>query len=156
MPRFRCVDGENAGPSAVGILAPPGARTVLIVRPRELEWDLVALHPLCDRQARPEFWEVRREQAEGILHGLQAALTGGTPANPVVLVGTADGGFQVHVGVGTVCLVACRRQPGKPYRAAVFATRAEAEYASGRLVEALFPAENANREMYLNLRHFSR
>src|SRR5262245_14490160 len=41
---FRRVEDAQAGPRAVGILVPPGNRTVVIIRPRSLSWDLLLLH----------------------------------------------------------------------------------------------------------------
>ena len=45
MSAFRCVEARDAGPTALGVLAPPGRRTHLILRPRALPWDLVLLQP---------------------------------------------------------------------------------------------------------------
>ena len=69
MPAFRRVEGSQAGPSALGILVPPGARTLVILRPRALEWDLL---PLQDRDEG--FCEFDRETAAGIARGIQQAL----------------------------------------------------------------------------------
>ena len=45
MPAFRIVHGGRAGPAALGILVPPGNRTVIVVRPRALNVDLVMIRP---------------------------------------------------------------------------------------------------------------
>ena len=45
MAPFRHVEGNQAGPNALGILLPPGRRTLVVVRPRSLAWDLIPLNP---------------------------------------------------------------------------------------------------------------
>ena len=41
MPAFRRVEPHQAGARALGILVPPGPKTVVILRPRGLDWDLL-------------------------------------------------------------------------------------------------------------------
>src|ERR1700683_1556260 len=65
---FRRVEGEQAGPSALGVLVPPSRRTVLILRPRTLGWDLVLAQPSGG------FREMNREEAEHAAHQVAAAL----------------------------------------------------------------------------------
>jgi hypothetical protein len=60
MSPLRRVFGERSGPTALGILVPPGRRTVLILRPRALAWDLLLTHP---GPAAP-FRELGRDEAE--------------------------------------------------------------------------------------------
>ncbi len=64
---FRRVEGEQAGPSALGVLVPPSHRTVLILRPRTLTWDLVLA------QAGGGIREMNRVDAEQTAHQIVAA-----------------------------------------------------------------------------------
>ncbi|MGH9676480.1 MAG: hypothetical protein ACRD36_05205, partial [Candidatus Acidiferrum sp.] len=59
MVQFQRVDAGEAGPSALGILIPPGRRTILIVRPRHLEFDLVLMRP----EGQLGFCELTHDQA---------------------------------------------------------------------------------------------
>ena len=76
MPTFVLVDGERAGPAALGVLAPPAARTLLILRPRALPWDLV-LVALGPESADPgPFLEVPHERAAPLVARLRETLEG--------------------------------------------------------------------------------
>src|SRR5713101_6464754 len=59
---FRQVEASGAGPEALGLLLPPGRRTLVLLRPRSLDWDLVPVRP--DETAGPQtlFWEVDRNE----------------------------------------------------------------------------------------------
>ena len=67
---LRRVEDHHAGPSALGILVPPGRRTFLIVRPRSLPWDLLLLRP----DSATAFHELYREQAGRIAEALYEEL----------------------------------------------------------------------------------
>ena len=72
MSPFRRVEGSQAGPSALGILLPPGRRTVVVVRPRGLDWDLLPLNP--NENGGPRFWEAARIEAQDVAQRLYRAL----------------------------------------------------------------------------------
>ena len=56
---LRRVEGDRAGPDALGILVPPARRTFVILRPRALPWDLLLLR---DPEAEA-FRELGRDEA---------------------------------------------------------------------------------------------
>src|SRR5437899_1184453 len=70
MSALRVVSAEHAGPEAIGILVPPGARTVLIVRPRALAWDLLLVRGV----AGTTFRELSRDEAPAVAREFLAAL----------------------------------------------------------------------------------
>jgi hypothetical protein len=150
---LRHVSGEQAGPTAVGILLPPGARTVLIVRPRALSWDLL----LVQGVASASFRELIAHEAAAVAHDFYRALEAWNSGGPghVAAVATGTGGYLVWADVGDFALVACERLPGQPYRPAVFAAE-EARQAASLLGAALRPPPPAQQEVYFNTRHFAR
>jgi hypothetical protein len=58
--------------------------------------------------------------------------------------------------MGGFALVACAREPGQPYRPAVFAALEEARRAAASITGALRPAPGTVQEVYFNTRNFSR
>ena len=159
MPPFRLVEASRAGPDALGILVPPGRRTVVIVRPRALDWDLLLLRPGPEREADPAFLEVGREEAAGLTQKLHRALEKGAAGASACVEAASSPewqGYRVYAHVGKFTLVACPRVPGQPYHPVQFAASAEAEDAALRLTGVLFPLPDAGRELYVNLRNFSR
>jgi hypothetical protein len=156
---LRRVEARHAGPAALGILLPPGPRTVLILRPRSLPWDLLLVRGGADGEPGTPFLHLESEEgpamAEGLLRALQRWAAGG--AGKVEAAHAADGdGFWVQAQVGAFPLIACERRPGQPYRPAPFATPAEAERAAAAVAAALCPADGTGPEVYLNTRHFGR
>ena len=71
---LRRVEDHRAGPSALGILVPPGRRTFLILRPRALSWDLLLLRP----NGAQAFREMPQNEATTLVLALYHALGGGT------------------------------------------------------------------------------
>ncbi len=157
MSGFRNVDGAHAGPSALGILVPPGRRTMLLLRPRALGYDLVALRDPSANGPGPAFQELSRHEAEVLARRLYATLSaeGGLVRIETVRAGGTDGSW-VQARVGEVTFVVCRRVAGQPYQPLVFATAAEADRTTAALAETLCPNASASQELYLNLRHFGR
>jgi hypothetical protein len=157
MSAFRRVNDDQAGPAALGLLIPPGRRTLLILRPRSLAWDLLIVH--SDRRTGPTttFREFGRAEAEAAGEGLFLALekwNGGGPGEIQVV--PAGEGYHVRVQVGIFPLLACPREPGKPYRPLVLPRREEAEQAAGALRGVLCPSGGTVQEVYFNQRHFGR
>ncbi len=154
---FSRVQGERASPSALGILIPPGRRTMMIVRPRALDWDLLPVDPRANDE--PHFWEVSREFAPRLAQEFLSALTeeGEPGGNRVEAIAAPDGdGYQVRAGVGRFVLIVCGRVAGQPYQPLVFESVAEACAAADRISSFLCPARDAEQEVYLNTRQFSR
>jgi hypothetical protein len=159
MPRFRLVSGDKAGPEALGILVPPGRRTLVILRPRSLNCDLLLLSPLANGAGVIRYWEIAQDQASLMSHKLQKALAEGTAEGeePVRAVSARDvGGYHLCAVFGGFRLVVCRRVPGAPYQALRFATLAEAQQQAVALARVLWPDPEANQEVYFNARHFLR
>ncbi len=152
---LRRVEDHRAGPSALGILVPPGRRTFLIVRPRSLPWDLLLLRP----DSTTAFHELYREQAGRIAETFYEALQD-WPESATDGVETIDcpdeGGFRVHVRVGPFPLVVCGRQVGQPYQALIFPDAEAAQAASRQLHGILHPQNGFYQEVYLNKVHFTR
>jgi hypothetical protein len=156
---LRRVDASRAGPWALGVLLPPGPRTVLILRPRAVPWDLLLVRNGAGGEAGTPFLHLEPEEgravAEGLLRALERWAAGG--AGAVEAAFAPDGaGYWVQAEVGAFPLIACARRPGQPYRPAVFATASEAEGAAAGIAAALRPAAGADLDVYLNTRHFGR
>jgi hypothetical protein len=152
---LRRVEDHRAGPSALGILVPPGRRTFLIVRPRSLSWDLVLLHP----DSPTAFRELYPEQAGRIAEALFAELDDWSNGSDGSLAEVAcpDGqGFWLHVRVGPFVLALCGRSPGQAYQPLIFPDVEAARTAALQLRPVLCPPVSIDQEVYLNSRHFSR
>lgn len=159
MPPFRLVEGEEAGPHALGVLVPPGARTLVILRPRSLAWDLLLLRGYTPQAPVISFWEVARAQAPALADQVRRAIESSASADGVHVfpVTVPDGlAHRVLARIGPYHLILCPREPGRPYRPLDFANEADARDAIGRIALLLTPGANANQELYLNTRHFAR
>lgn len=155
MAALRRVADDRAGPEAVGILLPPGTRTVLIVRPRALEWDLL----LVDGVAGATFRELTREEAPGVADEFYRALERwirGGPGTVQAVACTDQPGYQLWLDIEDYAMVACSRVPGQPYRPLVIADEHSARIAAARIAVALRPSANGEREVYCNTRHFAK
>lgn len=153
MSPFRRVEGNQAGPSALGILLPPGRRTLVVVRPRSLDWDLLPLNP--NENGGPRFWEAARIEAQDVAQRLYRALEasaaeGGVRVDAIA----AEAGYEVRIAVGSFVLLLCGRIPGRPYEPHIFPTVSEALLAVERVATCLNPAGN-EQEVYLNTRNFA-
>jgi hypothetical protein len=156
---LRRVEARQAGPGALGILLPPGARTVLILRPRPVPWDLLLVRAGEGGEAGTPFLHLEPEEgramAEGLLRALERWAAGG-PGRVEAAFAPDGAGYWVQAEVGAFPLIACERRPGQPYRPAAFATTEEAEGAAAAIAAALRPADRNGLEVYLNTRHFGR
>lgn len=150
---LRRVEDHRAGPSALGILAPPGRRTVLILRPRSLSWDLLLLRP----DLTNAFLELPREAAERLGQEIYRALRQWSEgaSGYVEEIAAPDGGFWVRVRVGEFALLLCDRRPGQPYRPLAFPDVETALSAAAQLRRILRPPADVDQEVYLNTIHFS-
>ncbi|HTU93233.1 MAG TPA: hypothetical protein VMF69_24345 [Gemmataceae bacterium] len=151
---LRRVEDHRAGPLALGILVPPGRRTFLIVRPRALSWDLLLLQP----GSANRFRELPHPEADRLAHELFQALRHWSEgaSGHVEEFACPDGvGFWLRVRVGPFCLLACGRQPGRPYQPLTFADAETALSSAAQLRSILRPPENVEQEVYLNIHHFA-
>jgi hypothetical protein len=157
MSALRRVDAREAGPNAVGILLPPGNRTVLILRPRSVPWDLLLVRSGESGEAGTPFLHLDQEEAQAMAEGLCRALGRWSSGGPGAIdaAPAPDGeGFWVQAEIGAFPLIVCHRRPGQAYRPATFATVAEAETTANALTAALCPGTEL--EVYFNSRHFER
>jgi hypothetical protein len=155
---FRRVDARTAGSGAVGILVPPGPRSLVIVRPKALGWDLLPAQWQGDQQAAPAFCGFSRDEAAALARAFQGALEDAVRLgqNPVETFGAEDAGaFQVWVRAAGYFWIACRRAAGRPYAPLLFRTRTEAEDAGRQLARFLHPAPDAEQEYYFNTQNFA-
>jgi hypothetical protein len=158
MPAFRRVDAQHAGSGAVGILVPPGERTLVILRPRALGWDLLPAQWSGDRRRAPTFCTFTREQAaleaRQLLRSLEDAVTRGV--NPVETCGDPRGDcFQVWLRTAELVWIVCRRAAGQAYQPLLFDSYDEARAAADRLVPLVWPAADAEQECYFNTQQFA-
>jgi hypothetical protein len=141
----------------VGILVPPGNRTLIVVRPRALDIDLVLIRPETDNGTGPGFMEMPRQQAgvdaQKLAQALVSWANGGSGSIEPEPTGDA---YWVQAEVETFSLIACERVPGQPYRPKLFATVDEAEQTADELRRLLCPPPDANQELYTNLSQFGR
>jgi hypothetical protein len=153
---LRRVFANRAGPNAIGLLIPPGPRTVVIMRPRSLPWDFLCIHSDTDTI---RFRESAREEAEAVAESLGEALEkDGMGANDKIETMQAPGspGWCLRIALGRFQLMACPRLSGESYRPMVWATVEEALEAASALRQSLYPDNGATREIYFNSRHFAR
>jgi hypothetical protein len=153
MPAFVEREAAEAGPRALGILVPPGKRTLVILRPRVLRWDLVLERPLAAGQ--PGFWELHPLEAKPLVGTLRALLANGKPAGIELVRAAREPDIQLRIVLGKLRLVVCDRAAGKPYRPSRFVSETEASNVAAMIGAVLSPGADANQELYYNTRHFS-
>lgn len=156
MPTFRRVEDNRAGPSALGILVPPGQRTLVILRPRALEWDLLPVRP--DQGVGSAFCDFARDDAATLARKVQRALeqgaAGGT-SKATVVANSAGAGFLAGIPVSGFMWIVCQRAPGRPYQPLIFSSRNDAQIAVDRVTPILCPQADANQEYYFNTQNFA-
>jgi hypothetical protein len=156
MTALRRVFGDKAGPNALGILVPPGARTTLVVRPRALPWDLLPVTPSVDVIRFREFSAAEAEAlAEGFARSLEEQASRSEDGCEAIRA-PGSPGFCVRAIVGTFHLIACPRLPGQPYRPMVWTEFDVASDAAAVVRKVFFPPDGSRQEIYFNSRHFTR
>lgn len=153
---LRHVDFREASPRALGILIPPGARTVVVVRPRHLDWDLLPVRWNNDPATCPAFCTFARDEAATIARGLakflQACDLGRT--SPVQTLGKASA-CQVWVKTDSIHWLLCRRVPGRTYEPAIFPDLEQAQQAAMTVEKLVFPGPERVQDYYFNTQSFS-
>jgi hypothetical protein len=155
---LRRVEDSQAGPQALGILVPPGRRTIVIVRPRALIWDLVLMRADNAATGLP-FEDLSQKEAAATAENLFGALENwysGGPGGMQTACWPNGESHWVKAELGSFTLAACLRIPGQPYRPMQFKKMEEAGEAADALATVLFPAINCDQEVYFNTRHFAR
>jgi len=151
---FRTVSGPEAGPGAVGVLVPPGRRTVVVVRPRSLSVDLLLVRRGPEGELLDAFHEAGRGEADLLAQNLGRSLSTG---RGVVEVVPGEGrGFWVRAEVGAFPLIVCGRVAGQPYRPLLFADEAAAAQVADAVRALLCPGPETVQELYFNTEHFAR
>jgi hypothetical protein len=146
---LRRVEDHLAGPSALGLLLPPGRQTYLILRPRSLSCDLLLLQTPGSAALLP----LDSIAAPGIAQKVYRYLEQG---RPVTTMAHPEGpGFRLQVQIGPFVLVACSRQPGQPYQPRVFPDPESAQAFGQCLAAILCPPADVEQEIYFNVRHFT-
>lgn len=158
MPAFRRVEPPHAAANALGILVPPGARTVVILRPRSLGWDLLPAAWDGDPAMAPAFCVFGRDEAAQLARRLQKALEDAAArgVNPVETFGDArEQAFQVWVRAAEHFWIPCRKSAARNYEPLLFANRDEARQAGEALARIVWPAADADQEYYFNTQQFA-
>ncbi|MGE3804931.1 MAG: hypothetical protein AB7K24_09695 [Gemmataceae bacterium] len=153
MSGFVRVEGKQAGPEAVGVLVPPGRRTMVIVRPRALDWDLLPLGP--EQAGKPfPLWEVSHLEAAPLAASICDALesANGLRVEPI---GTPLG-YQIRASVGRFVLIVCDRVPGQPYQPSHFEKVSRAQEVADLVLASLNPSAASPGQLYLNTQNFQR
>jgi hypothetical protein len=153
MSPFREVEDHNAGPSALGILVPPGRQTFVILRPRALPWDLVLTR---DAQST-SFREIFRDEAPRAVQAIRRALECWSQGGPGDLVSQpAHSGYWLRCTLGDFHFIACSRLPGKPYEPHSFTGTDQTQRAIDDMLAVLHPRPGAVQQIYSNTRHFEK
>lgn len=154
---FRRVEARLASPAALGILVPPGSRTVVILRPRSLTWDLLPASWNGDARTSPVFATFGRDEAAAVARQLLDHLDAGVRngVNPVETLGDAGGHrFQVWLRVGGLVWIVCRRSTRQAYQPLVFGSYDEARAAAELLTPLVWPRGDCEQECYFNTQQF--
>jgi hypothetical protein len=155
---FHRVEPQHAGPSALGILVPPGTKTLVIVRPRALEWDLLPARWDGDGSHPPEFCLFTRDEAANVarrvVKSLEAAVERGV--SPLESFGDMQGGrLQIWLRTDELVWIVCKRVQGQTYLPLTFATPEEATHIADQLAPYVWPAAEGKQEYYFNTQKFS-
>lgn len=150
---FTRVEPQHAGPRALGILVPPGTKTLVIVRPRALAWDLLPARWDGDRAQPPRFCLFTRDEAAGVarrlVKALEAAVVGG--ANPLESFGDAQRNcLQIWLRTEEFVWIVCQRTPGQAYEPLIYSSAEEAAGAAESLAAYVWPAGDMVQEYYFN------
>jgi hypothetical protein len=154
---FTRVDLKNAGSNSLGILVPHGTRTLVIVRPRALAWDLLPALWDGDAGHPPRFCLFSRDEAAAtarrFFQTLEAAVSAGV--NPVQTFGNVEAErLQIWLRTDEWVWIACRRSPGQAYQPMIFATREEAEREAEKIARVVWPHSDTRQEYYFNTQQF--
>jgi hypothetical protein len=158
MPAFRRVEPQQAGANALGILVPPGTRTVVILRAKPLAWDLLAATWNGNPAMAPAFCAFGRDEAAKVARRLQQALEHAVTrgVNPVETLGDArERSFQVWLRAAELFWIPCRKTATQNYEPLLFPSRAEAREAGEALARIVWPAADAGQEYYFNTQQFA-
>ncbi len=149
---FQRVDLQHAGPNAVGVLIPQGAKTPVIVRLRALQWDLLPARWDGVASHAPQFCVFTRDEAAGVARRLAHALE--TGVSPLESFGNTEKNcVQLWLRADDFVWIVCQRVQGEAYRPITFTSLEEASSAADILEPILRPAADAVQHYYFNTQH---
>jgi hypothetical protein len=152
---FTRIEPQHAGPTALGILVPQGAKTLVIVRPRALPWDLLPARWTGDSSQAPTFCVFTRDEAASVGRRLVKALEAATD-NPVESFGDAQRQTcGIWLRTDEFVWIVCRRAQGEAYQPMTFRSPEEAATEAEKLAVYLWPAADATQEYYFNTQSFA-
>jgi hypothetical protein len=131
---------------------PRGKRTLVILRPRALEWDLVLERP--PGAYPPGLWELHPLEAKPLVGILRELLANGRLANIEFVWAASQSAVQLRIVLGELRLMVCNRAVGQPYHPSRFRSETEASNVAAMIRDVLSPGAAANQELYCNTRHF--
>ena len=155
---FTRVEPQHAGATALGILVPQGAKTLVIVRPRALPWDLLPARWNGDSIQAPQFCAFSRDEAASVARRLVKALESAIDQKVNPLESFGDLQRQtcgVWLRTDEFVWIVCRRAQGEAYQPMTFASQEEAATEAKKLAEFLWPAADATQEYYFNTQSFA-
>jgi hypothetical protein len=132
---------------------------MVILRPRAMNWDLLALRPADGHGSLIAFCDFGRDEAAALARQVQRSLEQAARegVNLVeAMAGPMHGSYRVGARVSGFTWLACLRVPGQPYQPVDFATQHDAVEAATRLAKILCPPADADQEYYFNTQNFSR
>src|ERR1019366_7529657 len=155
---FSRIDLKHAGPNALGILVPQGAKTLVIVRPRALSWDLLPARWDGVSDHTPQFCVFTRDEAASVarrlVQTLEAAVEKGI--NPLESFGDIQGKcLQIWLRTEELVWIVCQRAQGQAYRPMIFASAEEASQEADRIAAFVWPLVVTKQEYYFNTQNFS-
>jgi hypothetical protein len=155
---FTRVDLKHAGPNALGILVPHGAKTLVIIRPRALPWDLLPANWDGDSSRAPQFCLFSRDEAAAtarrLFRYLESAVAQGV--NPVQTFGDAQAEhFQIWLRTEELVWIVCQRSPGKAYQPMIFTSLEQATQEAEKITRFVWPPAESRQEYYFNTQNFS-
>jgi hypothetical protein len=152
---FARVDAKFSGPQSLGILVPQGSRTLVIVRPRALPWDLLPARWDGDHAKPPQFCTFTRDDAAMVARQFVTVLETAV-LNPLETFGDVQTGrLQIWLRTSEYVWIVCKRAPGEPYQPMIFASSEEAIQAAEKIAAYVWPAPDVRQEYYYNTQSFS-
>jgi len=155
---FTRIDPRHAGPNALGILVPQGAKTLVIVRPRALEWDLVPARWDGESSHPPQWCVFTRDEAASVARRLVKSLEAAVEqrVNPLESFGDARRErSQIWLRTEEFVWIVCKRAQGQAYQPMTFTTQEELARQAQTLASFLWPEAGVAQEYYFNTQNVS-
>ncbi|MGF1579268.1 MAG: hypothetical protein ACFCD0_07875 [Gemmataceae bacterium] len=154
MPVFQRVDHKQAGPYALGILIPPGQRTILIIRPKSLQYDFLAIKPADVNADVPTFCNFDRDEAAELARKVKTSLEAASEDVVTVHDNPWGDGYVAWVSCAELLWIPCHRRPGQAYQGALFLSEDEAKEVSMIMRRCFCPSDDEIGQIYFNTQHF--